>query len=91
MNNLLFVFDEDLLALNILLEYLDNVDGSIIGELAGRNLQKYEKTFRLLKYNNHICYVSNINAAFQHFRCPNCDTFRNRTFNLECKFLHAVS
>ena len=38
---------------------------------------------RLLRYNNHICYVNNINAVFQSFRCPNCDTFFNRTFNLE--------
>ena len=38
---------------------------------------------RLLRYINHICYVSNINAVFQAFRCPNCDTFFNRTFNLE--------
>ena len=38
---------------------------------------------RLLWYNNHISYVSNINAVFQSFRCPNCDTFFNRTFNLE--------
>ena len=34
-------------------------------------------------YNNHICYVNNINAVFQSFRWPNRDTFFNRTFNLE--------
>ena len=27
--------------------------------------------------------MSNINAVFQAFRCPNCDTFFNRAFNLE--------
>ena len=27
--------------------------------------------------------MSNINAVFQDFRCPNCETFFNRTFNLE--------
>ena len=59
------------------------MDGNIIGELARRSVQKYENTLRLLKYNNHICYVNNINAVFQSFRCPNCDTFSNRTFNLE--------
>ena len=46
-------------------------------------MQKYENTERLLRYNNHICYVNNVNAVFQSFRCPNCDTFFNRTFNLE--------
>ena len=40
-------------------------------------------TVRQLRYNNHICYVNNINAVFQSFRCPNCDTFITRTFDLE--------
>ena len=74
---------EDLLTLNIVLYDIDIVDGNIIGELARRNVQKYENTLRLLRYNNHICYVNNINAVFQFFRCPNFDTFFNRTFNLE--------
>ena len=66
---------EDLLTLNILLYDIDNVDGNIVGELARRSVQKYENTVRLLRYNNHICYVNNINAVFQSFRCPNCDIF----------------
>ena len=74
---------EDLLTLNILLYDIDIVDGSIVGELARRSVQKYENTVQLLRYNNHICYVNNINAVFQSFRCPNCDTLFHRTFNLE--------
>ena len=74
---------EDLLTLNILLYDIDTVDGNIVGELASRSVQKYENTVRLLRYNNHICYVSNLNAVFQAFRCPNCDTFFNKTFDLE--------
>ena len=74
---------EDLLTLNILLYDIDIVDGNIVGELARRNVQKYENTVRLLRYNNHICYVKNNNAVFQTFRCPNCDTCFNKTFNLE--------
>ena len=81
MNDIPFV--EDLLTLNIVLYDIDIVDGKIIGELARRSLQENNNTVRLLRYNNHICYVSNINAVFQSFRCPNCDTFFNRTFNLE--------
>ena len=73
----------DLLTLNILLYDKDIVDGNIVGELARGSVQKYEDTVRLLRYDNHICYVNNINAVFQCFRCPNCDTFFNRTFNLE--------
>ena len=84
---------EDLLTLNILLYDIDIgdvVDGIIVGELARRSVQKYENTVRLLRYNNHKCYVNNINAVFQSFRCPNCDTFFSRTFNLE-RFLTACS
>ena len=74
---------EDLPTLNILLYDKDIVDGNIVGELARRNVQKYENTVRLLRYNNHTSYVNNINAVFQAFRCPNCGTFFNKTFNLE--------
>ena len=74
---------EDLLTLNILLYDINIVDGNTIGELTRRSVQKYENTVRLLRYNNHICYVNHINAVCQTFRCPNCDTFFNRTFNLE--------
>ena len=59
------------------------MDSNIVGKLAKRNFQNYENTVRLLRYNNHICYVNNFNAVFQSFRCPNCDTFFNRTFNRE--------
>ena len=74
---------EDLLTLNILLYDIDIVYGNIVGELAKRSVQKYGNTVRRLRYNNHICYVNNINAVFQAFRCPNCDIFFNKTFNLE--------
>ena len=81
MNN--FPTVEDLLTLNMLLYDTDIVDRNIVGELARRSVQKYENTVRLLRYSNHICYVNNINAVFQYFRCPIFDTFFNRTFNLE--------
>ena len=74
---------EDLLTLNIFPYDIDFVDANIIEELARRSVHKYENTVRLLRYNNHICYVNNINAVFQSFHCPNCDTFFNRTFSLE--------
>ena len=40
---------EDLLTLNVLLYDIDIVDGNIVGDLARRNVQKYEKTVRLLR------------------------------------------
>ena len=74
---------EDLLTLNILLYDIDIVDGNIVGEIARRSVKKYEKTVRLLRYNNHICYVNNINAVFQSLHCPDCDTFFSIAFNLQ--------
>ena len=64
---------EDLLTLNILLHDIDIVDGNNIGKLARRNVQKYNNTVRLLRYNNLICYVSNINAVFQSFHLVKVD------------------
>ena len=74
---------EDLLTLKILLYDIDFVDGNITGERDRRSVQKCENTVRLLRHNDHIRYVKNINAVLQSFRCPNCDTFFNRTFKLE--------
>ena len=70
-----FPFFEDLLTLNIVKYDIDIVDGNIIGELARRSMQKYENTVRLLIYDNHICYVNNLNGVFQSFRSPKCATF----------------
>ena len=74
---------EDLLQLNIFLYDIDFVDGELIGELCRRSIQKYEKSVKLLRYNNHICYVNNINAFFKAFRCSTCDTLFSKTGNLE--------
>ena len=71
---------EDLLTLNLLFY---DIDGNIIGKLTERSVQKNQKSLGLLRYNNFICHVSNIEAIFKSFRCPNCDTFFNRTSNLE--------
>ena len=77
---------ENLLLLKILLYDVDVLEGNIIGELARQSVQKHKNTVntvRLLRYNLHICYVSNINAVFQSYCCPNCDTFFNITPSLE--------
>ena len=80
-NDILFV--EDLLTLNNLLYDIDFVDGNIIGGLARQSVQKYENFMRLLGYNNHICYVNNVDAVLQSFCCIICDTFFSRIFNLD--------
>ena len=74
---------EDLLQLNIFLYDIDFVDGELIGEPCRKSIQKYEKIVKFLHYNNHICYVNNINALFKAFRCATSDTFFSKTGSLE--------
>ena len=74
---------EDLLQLKVILYDIDFLDGELIGELARRSIQKFEKSLKLLRYNNHICYANNINALFKAFRRTSFDTFCSKTGNLE--------
>ena len=74
---------EDLLTLDILLHDIDIKNGNIIGQLARRSVQEYENKWQLLRYDNHLCFGSNINAVFQSFCCPNCDILFKGTFNLD--------
>ena len=68
-------FVEDLVTLSTLFHVIDFVDWHIFGKLGARNVQKYKNTVRLLRYNNRVCYMSNINAVLHSFRCSDCDTF----------------
>ena len=72
-----------LLTLNTLLYDIDLVDGNIIGGTHRQRVLNYGKTVEILRYNNHICSVSNKIAVFQSFRCPTCDNFCQRTLNFE--------
>ena len=62
---------------------IDFIDGELIGELSRRSIQKYEKSVKLLRYKNRICYVNNMNAFFKALWCTTCDTFFSKTGNLE--------
>ena len=74
---------EEMLQLNIFLYDIDFVDEELVWELARRSLQKFEKSVKLLRYNNHICYVDDMNSLFKSFRCSRCDTIFSKTGNLE--------
>ena len=65
---------ENLLQLNIFRYDIDFVDKELIGELCRRSIQKYERSIKLLRYNNHICYVNNIKDLFRAFRCTTSDS-----------------
>ena len=74
---------EEMLQLNNFLYDIDFVDGELIGELARRSIQKFENGVNFLRYNNHICYVSDTNSFLKSFRCSTCDTIFSTTGNLE--------
>ena len=74
---------EDIVGINIFIYDIDLIDGAMVGELARRSIKKYEKSAQLIRYNSHICYVDNIHALFKAFRCPICDTYFQKTGNLE--------
>ena len=74
---------EDIVRADIFFYDIDFVDGSMIGELAWRSVGKHSNTVRLVRFNSHICSVSNISALFKAYRCPSCDEFISRAPNLE--------
>ena len=60
---------EDNVQTKIFLYDIDIVDGSMIGELVRRIVGKHSNTAQLLRYESHICNLSNINAFFKAYRC----------------------
>ena len=78
---------EELIKQKIFIYDFDIEDGEIIGELVRRSVERYDENVKLLRYNNHICYVNDTNKFFKRFRCPSCDVFFNHSghFNRHMK------
>ena len=74
---------EDIVQADMFLYDIESVDGPMVSELARRSVGKYSNTVRLSRYLSHLCYVSNINALFEAYRCPSYGQFINRAGNLE--------
>ena len=74
---------EDIVGINIFIYDIDFIDRAMVGELARRSIKSYEKNVQLIQYNSHFCYVDNIKALFKALRCPTCDTYFQKTRNLE--------
>ena len=74
---------EDLAKVNILVYDIEVSENGIVGELAQRSLQRFNSTATLLRYNNNICYVTDVNKVFKAFRCPTCDKFFKKSGNLQ--------
>ena len=74
---------EDIVGINNHLSDINLLDGAMVGERAQRSIKKYEKNVQLIRYNSHICYVGNIHALFKNFPCPTCETYFQKSGNLE--------
>ena len=66
---------EDLIQVKNFLYDIDFVDGAMIGDLSRKKVCKLFNTFQVLRYNSHVCYISNINVLFEAYRCPSRDHF----------------
>ena len=58
--------------------------------ISSTSIGRSDKTVKLLRFNNHISYINDIDSFFKCFRCPSCDTFFNKSDNfnkhlLRCK------
>ena len=81
---------EEIVQRNIFIYDFDIQEGEYVGELARRSIGRFDKTGKLLRFNNHIIHTNDIDSFFKCFRCPSCDTFFNKTDNvnkhlLRCK------
>ena len=74
---------QDIVQVDILMSDVDFVDGSTIGELARRSVGKYRNSVRLLTYTSLICFVSNINAFFNFYLFPSCESINDSFGNQE--------
>ena len=61
---------------------LDIFKNEKVAGLAQQSLQRYDSTLSLLRYNNHIRYLTDIKKVFIAFQCTNCDRFICRSPNL---------
>ena len=81
---------EGLVERNIFIYDFDIQEGDYVGELARRSIEKFKKTVKLLRFNNHIIHTIDIDSFFKCFHCPSCDCFFDRSDNfnrhlLTCK------
>ena len=81
---------EEIVQRNIFIYDVDIQEGEYVGELARQSIGRFDKTVKLLRFNNHIIHTNDIDYFFKCFRCPSCDTFFKRSeflnnYLLRCK------
>ena len=70
---------EEIVRRNIFIYDFDIPEGEYVGELARRSIGRFDRTVKLLRFNNQIIHTNDIDSFFKCFRCPSCDTFFKRS------------
>ena len=70
-----FTVVEEIVQINIFIYDFDIQEAEYVGELARRSTGSFDKTVKLLRFNNHILQTNDIDSFFKWFRCPSSDTF----------------
>ena len=70
---------EEIIGRNIFIYDFDIQEGEYVGELARRSIGRFDKTVKLLRFNNHIIHANDTDSFFKCFRCPSCDSFFKRS------------
>ena len=61
---------EEIVQRNIFIYDFDIQEGEYVGELARRSIGRFDKTVKLLRFNNHIIHTNDTDSFFKCFRCP---------------------
>ena len=81
---------EEIMQRNIFIYDFDIKEGDYVGELARRSIGRFDKTVKLMRFNNHIIHTNDIDFFFKCFRCPSCDTFFNKSDNFNKHLLRCM-
>ena len=81
---------EEIVQRNIFKYDFDIQEGEYVGELARQSIGRFNKTVKLLRFNNHIIHINNLDSFFKCFRCPSFNNFFKRSeflnkYPLRCK------
>ena len=59
---------EEIVQRNIFIYDFDIQEGEYVGELARRSIGRFDKTVKLLRFNNHIIHTNDIDSFFKCYR-----------------------
>ena len=68
----------------------DIQEGEYVRNQSRRIIGRFDKTVKLLRFNNHVIHTNDIDSFFKYFECPSCDILFEKFHNfnkylLRCK------